>query len=69
VKAAVAESPGDGLQKEENAAKSYQQAAEECRNRVAAIVRECKRLNQKYQDLSFDLDNDMDCMLSLDGQA
>ncbi|KAF1817906.1 cysteine proteinase, partial [Dissoconium aciculare CBS 342.82] len=44
------------------AAKSYRQAADECKARVAAIVKECERLNQKYQDRSFDLDNDMDCM-------
>jgi hypothetical protein len=69
VKAAVAESSGDGLESEENAAKSYRQAADECKARVAAIVKECERLNQKYQDRSFDLDNDMDCMLALDGQA
>ncbi|KAK0253072.1 hypothetical protein LTR01_005544 [Friedmanniomyces endolithicus] len=55
-KQAVDETPGDGLQVRERAAKSWQEAAEECKGKVKAIVEECKRLNRKYVDYQFDLE-------------
>ncbi|KAK1809647.1 hypothetical protein LTR12_016004 [Friedmanniomyces endolithicus] len=53
---AVDGTPGDGLQVRERAAKSWQEAAEECKGKVKAIVEECKRLNRKYVDYQFDLE-------------
>ena len=67
-KKAVATTPGDGLQIQENAFKSWEEAASECRAKVAAIVEECQRLNQKYRDSLFDLDQDGYCLRSLDGR-
>ncbi|TKA83297.1 hypothetical protein B0A55_00776 [Friedmanniomyces simplex] len=55
-KQAVDETPGDGLQVRENAAKSWQEAADECKAKVTAIADECKRLNRKYVDYQFDLE-------------
>ncbi|KAK0914089.1 hypothetical protein LTR91_005873 [Friedmanniomyces endolithicus] len=55
-KQAVDGTPGDGLQVRERAAKSWQEAAEECKGKVKAIVEECKRLNRKYVDYQFDLE-------------
>lgn len=46
----IEQSPGDGLQNEATAGRSWEQAAGECREKVAAIVEECQRLNQKYRD-------------------
>ncbi|KAL9092964.1 MAG: hypothetical protein Q9159_000588 [Coniocarpon cinnabarinum] len=45
----------DGLASRENAATSFEEAAETCRKKVRAIVAECKRLNKKYHDPMFDL--------------
>lgn len=67
-KKTVASTPGDGLQVQENAFTSWEQAASECRAKVAAIVDECQRLNQKYRDSLFDLDQDGYCLRSLDGR-
>jgi len=64
---AVEQSPGDGLQVEENASKSWEEAAAECRAKVNAIVRECERLNQKYRDAIFDLEQNTYCLRSLSG--
>jgi hypothetical protein len=58
-----------GLQVRENAATSWEEAAGECRVKVAAIVDECKRLNQKYRDALFDLDADPYCLQSLGGRC
>ncbi|KAK3699315.1 hypothetical protein LTR37_016467 [Vermiconidia calcicola] len=66
-KAAVDRSPGDGLQVKENASKSWEQAAEQCKAKVAAIVEECQRLNQKYRDAIFDLEANPYCLQSLGG--
>ena len=66
---AVYETPGDGLQVQENAATSWEQAAAECRAKVAAIVVECKRLNQKYRDHGFDLETNPYCLRSLTGRG
>ncbi|KAF5004726.1 hypothetical protein FDECE_8795 [Fusarium decemcellulare] len=51
----------------------YARAAAECRRRVEKIVDECKRVNMRYRDLSWDLDWDFknekgDCLNSLDQQ-
>ena len=66
---AVDRSPGDGLQVQENAATSWQQAATDCKAKVAAIVEECTRLNQKYRDAVFNLETNPYCLQSLDGNA
>lgn len=64
----VEKSPGDGLQVQENAGRSWEQAAEECRAKVAAIVDECRRLNQKYRDAIFDLEANQYCLQALTGR-
>ena len=64
---AVAGAGGEGLQVEENASTSWEQAAKECRLKVAAIVEECLRLNQKYRDAVFDLEANEYCLKSLEG--
>ncbi|KAF2996827.1 hypothetical protein E8E13_002914 [Curvularia kusanoi] len=38
-----------------NAAESYEAAAKECRAKVARIVQECERTNEKFTDSEFDL--------------
>jgi hypothetical protein len=38
-----------------NAAESYEAAAKECQARVARIVRECERTNEKFTDSEFDM--------------
>lgn len=58
---------GEGSAIEKKAPTTWEQAANECRNRVAAIVQECQRLNQKYSDVAFDLEDDDDCLRSLGG--
>jgi hypothetical protein len=46
----------------------YEEAAEACRKKVASIVKECKRINQKYRDPHFDIDiYNRDSRLCLDG--
>lgn len=55
----------------QNAAKPYNQARKECEQSVNRIVRECERLNQKYTDPHFDIENDLksgqrDCLNGLD---
>lgn len=45
----------NGLASRQNAATSFEEAAETCRRKVRAIVDECKRLNKKYHDPMFDL--------------
>jgi hypothetical protein len=60
-----------------NALASYEQAVDSCRNKVAKIVKECRRLNQKYRDPHFDIEADFkrsqllpntpaDCLTGLD---
>lgn len=41
-----------------NALASYEEAVESCRKKVAKIVKECRRLNQKYRDPHFDIEAD-----------
>lgn len=52
-------------------ARSYEQAASECRNAVKKIAKECRRVNHKYRDSHFDIEWDLkrgpsDCLRSLD---
>lgn len=42
----------------QNAIASYQEAVDACRKKVDKIVKECKRLNQKYRDPHFDIESD-----------
>lgn len=51
----------------ENAAESYQAAANECRARVKRIVRECHRTNEKFEDADFDIGDleDKNCLEGL----
>lgn len=43
----------------QRAAKSYEEAKLECERDVDRIVKECRRLNQKYRDLHFDIEWDL----------
>jgi hypothetical protein len=43
----------------QNAVASYEEAAEACRKKVEKIVKECRRLNQKYRDPHFDIEADL----------
>ena len=61
-----------------NAVASYEQAAATCKAKVDKIVRDCRRLNQKYKDPHFDIEFDLmswqwsnyeaaeDCLVALD---
>lgn len=42
----------------ENAVASYQEAVDACNRKVDKIVKECRRLNQKYRDPHFDIEAD-----------
>ena len=65
----VKNSPGDGLQVEENAFTSWEHAAAECKAKVAAIVEECHRLNQKYRDQIFNLETNHHCLQNLEDRC
>jgi hypothetical protein len=41
------------------AVKSYEQARRECKTSVERIVKECRRVNQKYTDPHFDIELDL----------
>jgi hypothetical protein len=43
----------------QRAAKSYEEARMECEKDVDRIIKECRRLNQKYRDLHFDIEWDL----------
>ncbi|KIW73097.1 hypothetical protein PV04_01241 [Phialophora macrospora] len=43
----------------QRAAKSYEEARAECEKDVDRIIKECRRLNQKYRDLHFDIEWDL----------
>jgi hypothetical protein len=50
--------------------KTYQQARAECERDVDRIIKECRRTNQKYRDLHFDIELDLkshtrDCLKNL----
>jgi hypothetical protein len=49
--------PGGAASRREAAA-SYQAAADECKERVKRIVRECHRTNEKFTDPEFDIESD-----------
>lgn len=60
-----------GIASARNAAESYEAAAKECREKVAKIVRECYRTNEKFTDSDFDIESDFDrrrgnCLYGLD---
>ena len=42
----------------QNAIASYQEAVDACKKKVEKIVKECRRLNQKYRDPHFDIESD-----------
>jgi hypothetical protein len=44
---------------QQRAAKSYEQARAECERNVQRIVKECRRVNQKYRDPHFDIEWDL----------
>ncbi|KAH7072110.1 hypothetical protein BKA63DRAFT_62791 [Paraphoma chrysanthemicola] len=56
-----------GTSKGKNAAESYEAAASECRARVDRIVRECHRINEKFTDPEFDIEelSDKNCLQGL----
>ncbi|KAI4173802.1 MAG: hypothetical protein LQ346_008352, partial [Caloplaca aetnensis] len=56
-----------GAQHPRNAVVSYQEAAMECKAEVERIVRDCRRMNQKYKDPQFDIEYDF--MMSLKFQC
>ena len=37
----------------------YERAVQECRTKVQTLIRECKRVNMRYRDPSFDIDWDL----------
>lgn len=45
-----------GTASSRNAAESYESAANECREKVKRIVRECHRTNEKFTDPDFDIE-------------
>ena len=45
----------------QKAVKSYNEAAVECKRDVERIVRECRRVNQKYRDPHFEIEFDLKC--------
>lgn len=49
-----------GIASASNAADSYEAAANECREKVAKIVQECYRINEKFTDPDFDIEADLD---------
>lgn len=58
----------------ENAVASYEEAAKICKEKVAKIVKECRRVNQKYRDTHFDIEFDLkwgvrDCLSMLSGET
>lgn len=66
------EPPLKGENKGHNAVASYEEAVKSCKQKVAQIVRECRRVNQKYRDPHFDIEFDLkwgtyDCLNMLDG--
>lgn len=54
----------EGVKSSQKAGESYAQAAKSCKEKVQAIVRECRRLNQKYHDKQFNLP-DWDTLVNL----
>ena len=53
---------------------SYEEAALDCKQAVEKISKECRRVNQKYRDQDFDIENDLktgtrDCLDGLDTKS
>ena|SRR2546430_13074255 len=48
-----------------SATANYESAAAKCREKVAKIAKECKRVNQKYRDAHFDLEDRKICLMGL----
>ncbi|KAK4556221.1 hypothetical protein LTR86_006918 [Recurvomyces mirabilis] len=67
-KRGIEQKSGEGLSTKQNAATSWQEAADDCKAKVAAIVDECERLNRKYVDHAFDLEGGPYCLVNLEGQ-
>ncbi|KAI9894416.1 MAG: hypothetical protein M1814_003173 [Vezdaea aestivalis] len=60
----------EGAASGQNAATSYEEAAAACKRKVDKIVKECRRVNQKYRDVHFDIEFDLkryqwDCLNGL----
>ena len=49
----------NGAVTSQNAAASFDEAAASCKAKVSKIVKECRRLNQKYTDSHFDIETDL----------
>jgi hypothetical protein len=47
----------DGASSRERASASYEAAADECKEKVTRIVKECRRTNEKFTDPDFDIEN------------
>lgn len=54
----IAKAP-NGVAQAQRAVRSYEQAREECVRDVKRIIRECRRVNQKYRDPHFDIEWDL----------
>ena len=50
-----------GVVQGQRAAKSYDQAREDCIRDVQKIIKECRRENRKYRDPHFDIEWDLKC--------
>ena len=48
-----------GVVQAQRAVRSYEQAREECIRDVKRIIKECRRVNQKYRDPHFDIESDL----------
>lgn len=48
-----------GVVQAQRAVRSYEQARQECTHDVKRIIRECRRVNQKYRDPHFDIEWDL----------
>jgi hypothetical protein len=53
------EKASTGVAQAQRAVRSYEQAREECIRDVKRIIRECRRVNQKYRDPHFDIEWDL----------
>ncbi|CAG8953395.1 hypothetical protein HYFRA_00010143 [Hymenoscyphus fraxineus] len=70
----VNEKEPEGEVESENAVSSYEEASKACKEKVAKIVKECKRINQKYRDQHFDIEFDLkwrtnDCLTTLNSST
>lgn len=60
--------PKDGVLTEPATA-NYDHAVAKCKAKVASIVKECRRINQKYCDAHFDLENRPMCLKPLTAES